>query len=241
MAATEIAALKAVIVEKDAEITAKDVEIVSELDYDQLDIYVKLGCVKPEHESAAKRAVWVRTLGLGASQGEEDCTLLRQVLQKSNVRLMIWHAFGVRHLVEVNIPVEIASPATSVLHSGYLAEKMLAGERPWVVKAMPPHQVESVEFKVSDGSVVTGFSMASLYNRSDYHVRVEEVKVDGTLGKELCGWRQYGNASGDQPSNWTPEAVAVTTLETRFKVSVRHTTTDGNWGGVAIFRAVGLG
>jgi hypothetical protein len=49
----------------------------------ELDSYHSRGCVKPEHESAVKKGIWVRSLGLGDSRGEEECSLLHQVRVKS--------------------------------------------------------------------------------------------------------------------------------------------------------------
>ena len=50
---------------------------------EELDSYHSRGCVKPEHESAVKKGIWVRSLGLGDSRGEEECSLLHQVRVKS--------------------------------------------------------------------------------------------------------------------------------------------------------------
>ena len=87
------------------------------LDYEQLENLLSRGCVRPEHESAGKIAVWVRSLGLGDMRGEEECTLMYQVLQKSNVRLTIWHMFQLP--LEVKLLVEIVSPPVRTRISSY--------------------------------------------------------------------------------------------------------------------------
>ena len=87
------------------------------LDYEQLENLLSRGCVRPEHESAGKKAVWVRSLGLGDMRGEEECTLMYQVLQKSNVRLTIWHMFQLP--LEVKLLVEIVSPPVRTRISSY--------------------------------------------------------------------------------------------------------------------------
>ena len=64
MAATEIAALKAVIVEKDAEITAKDAEIVSEL---SSFVHNQLLCLLRAHQAGSQvvlQLCWSLTSGL---------------------------------------------------------------------------------------------------------------------------------------------------------------------------------
>ena len=87
------------------------------LDYEQLENLLSRGCVRPEHESAGKKAVWARSLGLGDMRGEEECTLMYQVLQKSNVRLTIWHMFQLP--LEVKLLVEIVSPPVRTRISSY--------------------------------------------------------------------------------------------------------------------------
>jgi len=69
-------------------------EVVLKLDYSGLERFKVVQRVKLRDESAVKKAVWVRSLGIGDSRGEEEVTLMRQVLQKSNVRLMIWQMFS---------------------------------------------------------------------------------------------------------------------------------------------------
>ena len=69
-------------------------EVVLKLDYSGLERFKVVRCVKLRDESAVKKEVWVRSLGIGDSRGEEEVTLMRQVLQKSNVRLMIWQMFS---------------------------------------------------------------------------------------------------------------------------------------------------
>ena len=181
--------------------------------YQQLEHFKTRGCVKAEHESTAKEAVWVRTLGLGASRGEETVTLLRQVLQKTNVRLMIWQCFSIDH--EVMLPVSISSPATSTMSfredpdvggyacdadpdvpEEYAAESMLAGEVCWM--KMDEVVEASIEFSVPHGSSVKAIEAATWMASSKVcDMRVEEVNIDGTPGEELFGWACCGEVRVD--------------------------------------------
>jgi hypothetical protein len=60
---------------------------------------------------------------------------------------------------------------------------------------------------------------------SEQQMCVEEVAADGTVGATLVAWKHYGTHSGSgfKPSAYTPATIAVETMATRFKVSVRHT------------------
>ena len=215
----------------------------------ELDSYHSRGCVKPEHESAVKKGIWVRSLGLGDSRGEEECSLLHQVLQKPNVRLMIWGMFGLT--LEEELPFEIVTPATNVKRGRYGSfevEKMLfkcVVQQIWQTDRIQARHEESVILKVPDESIVTGFHVATMSASINRQVRVEEVNVDGTIGAELQAWCHFGTqhpggALGYQPSDYTPESISVWTTATQFKVSVRQTGGDGWTAGLAIFRAVGV-
>ena len=138
--------------------------------------------------------------------------------------------------------MEIVSLATSVANDDYTVENMLAGTYVWETNGSLKHQEESVVFKVPDGSVVSGFDIASGSEKFE-EMRIEEVTMDGSIGGELFGWNHCGTFSGDSiyPCNYTPASIEVTTTATRFKVSVRHTGSgSSDIAGVAIFRAVGI-
>ena len=139
------------------------------------------------------------------------------------------------------LPVEIASAATSVYDADWTVEKMLVGSTVWCTTGIAINQVESVVFKVPNGSVVMGLSIASYFDR-DKEMRVEEINADGTVGKELFGWNHCGTYNTDpyKPSDYTPETIVVATSATQFKVSVRQSGRDGWTAGVAIFRPVGI-
>jgi len=139
--------------------------------------------------------------------------------------------------------VEIASPASSEAGKSWTVEKMLKMEKVWGTDIIPRHQEESVKFKVPDGCFVTGFEIASRRFRSDSQMRIEEVKMDGTIGAELYGWNVCGTLSGDWklPGDYAALSITVTTMATQFKVSVRHTDcSKTHRAGVAIFRAQGV-
>jgi hypothetical protein len=207
-----------------------------------------IACVE---EDLAEGLRWLeRAVAQEGEAGEEAAYYARRVKQ----------AITLRDSGEVELPVEIASAATSLsLQLDATVETMLAGTRVWLTDKIPQHQEESTELKVPDGSVVTGFNIASFYAPGRWQrpltqssqMRIDEVGVDGSIGKELFGWNHCGYTApalrhGD-PWGYAPKTVVVTTTSTRFKVSVRHTdirsNNESNGGGcsagVAIFRAVG--
>ena len=120
---------------------------------------------------------------------------------------------------------------------------------------------KSFELQVPDGSVVTGFNVATLCRGQ---LRIVEVNADETTGAVLQEWKVCGKRSGlwtagsccgdlrcsSQlgryprwfPRNYTPEfiPVPVTTDALRFKVIVRQTFADDAQAGVAVFRALGI-
>ena len=184
------------------------------LNYEQLEKLKTSSCVVEEHESAAKKALWVRSLGLVDLRGEEECTLIRQVLQKSNVRLLIWQMFGLS--LEVELPVTVAArlrlatrPNERMTTFAAELSNMLNGTRNtntrstrfsgvstspvWLTSRIPKHQEECVELTVPDGCVVTGFNVASLFGESFQQLRIVEVKVDGSIGAELFDWSPCGS------------------------------------------------
>ena len=139
--------------------------------------------------------------------------------------------------------MEIASPASSEAGKSWTVEKMLKMEKVWGTDEIPRHKEESVKFKVPDGCFVTGFEIASRRFRSDSQMRIEEVKMDGTIGAELYGWNVCGTVTGDWklPGDYAALSITVTTMATQFKVSVRHTDcSKTHRAGVAIFRAQGV-
>jgi len=160
--------------------------------------------------------------------------------------------------VSKELPVSIASGATSEDYGGFLGDltvqNMLAGTRSWWTKDIAKNQVESVEVNVPDGSVVTGFNIASLSlpkrqgvsveRRNASEMRIEAVALDGTVGSELFAWNHCGTDNSgynsEIPSNHTPLSIAVSTTATRFKISVRQTWKDDVCAGVNVFRAVGI-
>ena len=153
----------------------------------------------------------------------------------------IFRAVGISAPEE--LPVGIASPATSVGFNSYTVEKMLADTKVWLTKEIPSLQEESFECMVPRGSVVTGFSAATLEACSEKQMRIEEVKMDGSIGAEIFSWNYCGACTGTcwYPSSHTPHSIAVITTATRFKVSVRHTCADScGPAGVSIFRVLGI-
>ena len=158
--------------------------------------------------------------------------------------------------VSKELPVSIASGATSEDYGGFLGDltvqNMLAGTKSWWTKDIAKNQVESVEVNVPDGSVVTGFNIASLSLgravdtslRNASEMRIEAVALDGTVGSELFAWNHCGTDNSgynsEIPSNHTPLSIAVSTTATRFKISVRQTWKDDVCAGVNVFRAVGI-
>ena len=135
---------------------------------------------------------------------------------------------------------------------------LLAGTGVWATKDMPGFQEESVELKVPDGSIVTGFRIATLGAPcSHIQMRIDEVKLDDAIGTTIFEWKHCGMRSLEELFDWsdssgyTPSSIAVpvtiTTNATRFKVSVRHTFVginsrgiNGAQAGVAIFRVLGV-
>ena len=142
--------------------------------------------------------------------------------------------------------MKIASPPTSEWCGDpeCTVVNMLKGTNVWLTNRIHADQEGSVEFKVPDGSVVTGFHTASIWVEACRTMRIEEVNSDGTIGAELYGWNYCGGKKrgGWLQSDHTPDFIAVATTATRFKVSVRHTLTGehAQCAGLAIFRAEGI-
>ena len=186
-----------------------------------------------------KQHLYNRTFGIAHIRGFASRAPIFQMMQSLAIKWTIWRYLDVAKLVELE--VEIVNPPTSEYGSTCTAAKMLAGEKAWVTKKMPPHQAESVVLGVAAGSRVTSIDVASLCSQSERQMCVEEVAVDGTVGATLVAWKHYGTHSGGyKPSNYTPATIAVETTAIRFKVSVRHTHRFNFNAGLTIFRATGV-
>jgi len=253
--------------------TAEDARLLSPLplDYAQLKRFVERRAIPPRHESAAKRAIWDLTLGLAHIRCAAECPSAFQAIQNTTVKLKIWKYLDLP--LEVELPLSIASPATS--EGGWnlkcTAKNLVAGTNVWATKNTYPtsmvamcsanrEQEESIVLEIPLGSIVTGFSIASLkveHYRSieQSQMRIEEIMTDGTVGAELFAWSTCGTCvpimEPCEPSSvYTPLSHAATTTATRFKVSVRsrwtrsitETVRSGNfpYAGVALFDVVGV-
>ena len=209
------------------------------LTYEHLAFFEEMRCIQPDHELAVKQHLYNRTFGIAHIRGFASRAPIFQMMQSLAIKWTIWRYLDVAKLVELE--VEIVNPPTSEC-SNYTAAKMLAGEKVWITKDMPAHQPESVVLGVAAGSRVTSFDVASFLGMSEQQMCVEEVAADGTVGATLVAWKHYGTRSGYGfgTRNYFPATIAVETTATRFKVSVRHTDTQGNIPGLAIFRATGV-
>ena len=210
------------------------------LAYEHLAFFEETRCIQPEHELAVKQHLYNRTFGIAHIRGYASRAPIFQMMQSLAIKRTIWRYLDVAK--PVALAAEIVTPATSEC-SNYTAAKMLAGEKVWITKDMPAHQLESVVLGVAAGSRVTSFDVASFTSMCVRQMCVEEVAADGTVGATLVAWKHYGTHSGrdyNKPSDYTPATIAVETTATRFKVSVRQTCGCHNWAGVAIFRATGV-
>jgi len=186
----------------------------------------------------------------GNDETEEEAQAKLETIQKlvaastasSTALKEVWTGRNHRRL-----PVEIASPATST-YGFHSVENMLSHENAsWMTQGTG--QEESVELKVHDESVVSGFKLASPCSvaqsgkkKKKYQIRVEEVLKHGAIGVELIGWNNFGADGRDSNSidDGQLDYISVSTTATRFKISVRqvpnHKHADA---GVGMFRAVG--
>ena len=192
-------------------------------DLDDLnDMDAMFGNDETEEEAQAK----LETIQKLAAASTTSSTAVKEVWTRRNHR---------------RLPVEIASPATST-YGFHSVENMLSSpleNASWMTQGTG--QEESVELKVHDESVVSGFYLASPCSvaqsgkkkKKKYQIRVEEVLKHGAIGVELIGWNNFG-ADGQL------DYISVSTTATKFKISVRqvpnHKHADA---GVGMFRAVG--
>ena len=163
-------------------------------------------------------------------------------------------------IADQDLLLAIASPPTTG-RTGYV-KHLLTGQGIWKNDFKHCYAPEggrmkafSVELMVRDGTIVTGFNAASYccFAPAVHQMKIEEVKVDGTIGKVLfpwngCGtWHEHWSVGHDKIGglkrrNCAPEHIPVSTTATRFKVSIRQNDKVGHnsYGGVAIFDAVGI-
>ena len=189
-------------------------------EYKQLLHFVSHRCTPLEHISAVKRGVWIISLGLGDSRGEEKCTLLHQVLQKSNVRLLIWQLYCLE--VEVELHAAVTRSATSA-HASLTAESLL-GERHgmarWNTGPLDMGAEASFECGVANGSRVVAVKVNCGGSFEPEEVQIEVLGGEDTV--LVLPWQTFPTLT-----RVVFDVTVLVTATTRFKISVRQTAGDG--------------
>ena len=234
------------------------------LAYALLDRFVRNRCVCPAMVPAVKRALYVRSLGLGelernaARRGVTRHNLLREMLQNSSLKMSLWQYLAIEEEVELPLRILSSSPSTYEYDAQgeFTVQNVVGGSGVWLSPAMSPARVVSIIVAVPDGSRVIRLEIASL-SRADHLHQVSTLTRHGGQSYErvVAPWGHFGIFRGvdiDEADEAAPSAhsqrfysaasVPVETSISVFRIEAQHNMPSPFevCAGIASFRAYGV-